>query len=203
MAITSYSELQTAAANWLNRGDLTLRIPEFIVLAEAKFNRIVRAPDMITKNDAFTVDSQYETLPSGFLEARRFTLLTSPVRALEYITPEEMSEKRELYTSSSKPFYYSVVGGNFEFLPTPDSAYTASLIYYAALTTVSSSWNWLATNHPDIYLFGTLLEASAYLHDDTRVPLWSARLQSALDQLRVMNDRKQVGNTPRARVKAF
>ena len=33
MAITTYAELQAAAANWLVRADLTARIPEFIALA--------------------------------------------------------------------------------------------------------------------------------------------------------------------------
>ena len=43
MAITTYAELKSAAANWLVRGDLTARIPEFISLAEARINRVVRA----------------------------------------------------------------------------------------------------------------------------------------------------------------
>jgi hypothetical protein len=43
MAITTYAELQAAAANWLVRGDLTARIPEFITLAEARLNRVLRA----------------------------------------------------------------------------------------------------------------------------------------------------------------
>ena len=30
MAITTYAQLQTAAANWLDRTDLSARIPEFI-----------------------------------------------------------------------------------------------------------------------------------------------------------------------------
>jgi hypothetical protein len=30
MAISTYAELQTAAGNWLNRADLTARLPEFI-----------------------------------------------------------------------------------------------------------------------------------------------------------------------------
>jgi hypothetical protein len=39
MAIGTYSELQTAVANWLGRDDLTDRIPEFIDLAEARLSR--------------------------------------------------------------------------------------------------------------------------------------------------------------------
>ena len=42
MAISTKSELHTAVTNWLNRSDLTSRIPEFITLAEASFNRNLR-----------------------------------------------------------------------------------------------------------------------------------------------------------------
>ena len=42
MAIGTYAELKTAVANWLDRDDLTDRIPEFIALAEAKMNRNLR-----------------------------------------------------------------------------------------------------------------------------------------------------------------
>lgn len=204
MAIGTYAELQTAAANWLNRSDLTSRIPEFIALAEAKFNRVIRAPDMVTKDTSFTIDSQYKTLPTGFLEAIRFSISGTPDRRLEYLTPEKMDETRERFTASQKPGYYSVAGGNFEFLPNPDQSYTGLLLYYQAITGLATtSPNWLLTSHPDIYLFGTLLEAAAYLDDDRRVPLWSSRLQTALDQLRVLNQRKRIGGTPVARAPSF
>ena len=39
MAITTYSELQSAVADWLNRDDLTSVIPNFIELAEADLTR--------------------------------------------------------------------------------------------------------------------------------------------------------------------
>jgi hypothetical protein len=42
MAISTYAELQAAAANWLVRRDLATRIVEFISLAEARINRVVR-----------------------------------------------------------------------------------------------------------------------------------------------------------------
>lgn len=199
MAISTNAELETAVANWLDRTDLTSRIPEFVVLAEARFNRVIRAPDMQTRNDAFTVDGQYEAHPTGFIEASRFVLLTSPVTPLEYVTPEEMADKRTGRTSSGKPLFYTVAGGYFEFLPTPDSAYTASLLYYARLTPLASALNWLLTAHPDIYLFGALVEAEPYVRNDERFPLWKSRVDSALAELATMNDRKRVGGTPRPR----
>jgi hypothetical protein len=203
MAISTYAELQTAIANWLDRTDLTDRIPEFIALAEARFNRVIRAPDMLTRNDSFTIDSQYEDLPSGFLEASRFVLATSPVAQLEYKTPQDLSDMRRGRTSSGKPAYYTVTGGSFEFLPSPDQAYTASLLYYARLSAVSSSWNWLATSHPDIYLFGALCEAEPYIRDDQRVVLWEARLAKALAELNVQNERKRVPGAARPTIRGF
>ena len=51
MAITTNSELNTAVANWLSRSDLTSRIPEFIALFEAKFNRDMRVPQQERRNE--------------------------------------------------------------------------------------------------------------------------------------------------------
>ena len=58
MAIGTYAELQTAVANWLDRDDLTARIPEFITLAEARFNRLLRLRSMESKYNANTVAGQ-------------------------------------------------------------------------------------------------------------------------------------------------
>ncbi len=57
MALSTYAELKTTIANWLNRTDLTSEIAEdFIVLAEADFNSKLRIRQMhsqttITIND--------------------------------------------------------------------------------------------------------------------------------------------------------
>ena len=100
MAITTYAELQTATANWLDRSDMTDRIPEFIELAEANFNRVIRQPDMITKDDSFSISSRYTTLPTDTLEIVRIVLDLTPVVVLEYMTPEELSERRTYLTGT-------------------------------------------------------------------------------------------------------
>ncbi len=39
MAISTYAELKTSIANWLDREDLTDIIPDFIALAETRHKR--------------------------------------------------------------------------------------------------------------------------------------------------------------------
>ena len=195
MAITTYAELQTATANWLDRTDLTARIPEFIELSEANFNRVIRQPDMVTKNDSFSLTSRYNTLPSDTLEIVRIVLDLTPVIVLEYLTPEEISERRVSMSATGKPYYFTVIGGStnqLEVVPSPDSTYTSSIVYYtriAALSDAATS-NWLLAAHPDIYLFGTLVEAEPYLKNDERMPMWTSRLDKALTALRLQGERE-------------
>jgi hypothetical protein len=46
MSLLSYSDLLGAVAEYLARDDLTARIPDFIKLAEAKFNRSLKCRQM-------------------------------------------------------------------------------------------------------------------------------------------------------------
>ena len=194
MAITTYAELQTATANWLDRSDLTARIPEFIELAEANFNRVIRQPDMITKNDSFSIAGRYTTLPTDTLEIVRIVLDLTPVVVLEYMTPEELSERRITLTGTGKPYYFTTIGGSanqLEVLRSPDDTYTASIIYYTRIPALADGTNWLLTNHPDIYLFGALVEAEPYLKNDERMPMWTSRLDKALNDLRLQGQRER------------
>ena len=194
MAISTYAELQTATANWLDRTDLTDRIPEFIDLAESTFNRTIRNRQMITKNDSYSLDSRYVNLPTDTLEVIRIVVDVSPQITLEYLTPEEIAERRGA-GSSGRPVYFTVIGGStnqIELLPSPDSTYTSSIVYYTKIPalTDAATENWLLTNNPDIYLFGTLVEAEPYLKNDERMPMWSARLSKALNELKLQGERE-------------
>jgi hypothetical protein len=209
MAITTYAELQTAAANWLDRTDLTARIPEFIELAEANFNRVIRQPDMVTKNDSFSIAGRYTTLPTDTLEIVRIVVDLTPVIVLEYLTPEEISERRIVMTATGKPYYFTVIGGSsnqLEVVPSPDDTYTSSIVYYTRIPalTDSATTNWLLTAHPDIYLFGTLVEAEPYLKNDERMPMWTSRLDKALMALRLQGERElHTGSSLRMRARVL
>ena len=75
MAISTYTELKASIANWLNRSDLSDEIADdFIKLAEADFNSKLRVRKMITQS-SFTIDSETEAVPTGFLQVRDLYIL--------------------------------------------------------------------------------------------------------------------------------
>ena len=78
MAITTYAELQAAAANWLVRGDLTQRIPEFIDLAESRLELVLRARLAETEAlDGGRRGARTIPLPAGFAEPLALWLIVS------------------------------------------------------------------------------------------------------------------------------
>ncbi len=72
MALSTYAELKTGIANWLNRTDLTDEIADdFIKLTEADFNAKLRIRAM-EQIDTITIDSETETVPTGLLQLDHF-----------------------------------------------------------------------------------------------------------------------------------
>lgn len=194
MAISTGAELATAVANWMARADLTSRIPEFVKLSEAKFNRELRTPEMLTKDATFSITGEYVAVPTGFLEARSFMLNASPRRAITFMPDDEQAFAYS--TGTGDPIFFNVVGGNFRFAPVPSSTQLATLTYYKAPATNStggSEHNWILDSHPDLCLYGALLEAAGYIQDESRVMLWAQAYAAALDQLKKQGARMQWG----------
>ena len=191
MALTTYTELKTSIGDWLNRSDLTSVIPDFISLAEAQVERTLRTRQMIVRANA-SFDAEYGAVPSDFLETKSLKLTsTNPQTPLEFLSIDALDNKAAEYTGSGKPRFFGVVGGQFRIVPTPDATYTTELTYYAKLTKLSSSVasNWLLTSNPDIYLYGSLLQAAPYLQDDARIQTWATLYERALNDSQTADDR--------------
>ena len=191
MALTTYAELKTSIGDWLNRSDLTSVIPDFISLAEAQIERTLRARQMIVRANA-SFDAQYGAVPADFLETKSLKLTsTNPQTPLEFLSIDALDQKAAEYTASGRPRFFGVVGGQFRIVPTPDANYTTELTYYAKLSKLSNSntSNWLLSSSPDIYLYGSLLQAAPYLQDDARIQTWATLYERALNDLQTADDR--------------
>ena len=191
MAISNYTELQTAVANWLDRDDLTDRIPEFISLAEARFNRVLRLRSMETKQTASTVAGQRNlALPTNYIQMRNFQVNSSPLTTLSYVTPE-IYDRVWGGSTSGTPKFYTILANEVSFGPIPGSVMEVEMLFYKKFDnlSVSTTTNWLITNAPDIYLYGSMLEAEPFIMNDERVPLWAQALQQGISDLQEQDNK--------------
>ena len=199
MGISTYSELKTSIANWLNRDDLTSVIPDFIVLAEADLNRKLRHYKMIERVDA-TLDSRYVQVPADWLETFRFSATASYTRRLDLIGAEDMLQKRQENSDTSGiPEFYAQIGDAIEVFPTPDAEYPMQLAYYAEIPSLSdtNTYTWLLQSDPDIYIYGSLMQSAPYLLDDARTQTWASLYQNALASLQRASDNTRFGGSGR------
>ena len=195
MALGTFTELKDAVADWLDRSDLTARIPDFITLAEARLNRDLRIRPMEVRSTMVTTSGQrYFNLPGGYLQMRNIQLNTNPTTPLEYITPEMLDR---LYGSSAtgKPRAYTLIGDEIQLAPIPDSDYTVEMAFYEKFsplgdgTSGTVTTNWLTTNAPDVLLYGSLLEAEPFIKNDERIALWLNAYSGSIKKLQDADSR--------------
>ena len=204
--ISTYDELKSTIADWLNRDDLLTVIPSFVPLAEVGMERVLRTRNMLTRSTA-TIDTQYSAVPSDFLEVRTIKLIgISPIQPLTFLTMEEMDALDAKTSANGKPLYFTLVGNQIRVNPAPAGSYTAELSYFAKLDKLSDSVasNWILQSHPDAYLYGALLQAAPYLKDDERTSIWTTLYAAAVEAMKQADERAATsGGALKVRTKSF
>lgn len=193
MALSTYTELKTAIANWLNRSDLTSEISsDFIILTEADLNAKLRIRQMHDQT-TITINAETESVPTGFLQIRDFYILSNGQKfPMTFISPAQMDSIKASSTTGV-PSSYTILGSTFRFAPRPDSTYSGVLNYYKKFDalTATNQTNYILTDHPAVYLYGSLFHAANFLggFDANQVQQWSQMYQTALERIE-LNDRE-------------
>jgi hypothetical protein len=155
---TTYAELQNEVLSWIEDSATNIDVAACIGYAEDRFNRVLDMPEMETIATLSTTAST--ALPSDFWQARSLHLEKDPRVLLE---PVSLSVLRSRYAAQTtgEPEVYAIVGTNIIFGPAPDTTYSASLVYKASITPLSSTntSNFLLTKYCDLYVVGTLMLA--------------------------------------------
>ena len=199
MAITTYTELQSAITDFLNRDDLSSVAPTFISLAEADIQRRVRHWRMEKRSTA-ELDTQYSAIPADFVEVIRMYITSGDTKPLELISQGELLDrKRKNLNTSGSPSYYAITAGEIEVFPVPDGTYDLELYYISRIPALSDSntSNWLLEQYQDAYLYGALIHSAPYLKDDARIQMWAALFQSAIDAINAESERSKFGGSGR------
>ena len=173
MSLSNYGELKTSVASLLNREDLTAVIPDFVKILEAQVNRDVKFRCRSMETTAtLTFTGNAATLPTDFIEARTIVYNSSPTKRLEFLS---LSSFYDTFTGtgSGSSVNFTITGNSVLVGPSP-GATNCTMTYYQKLPTLvnDTDANWLLTNHPDVYLYGSCIASAPYLGEDSRLQTW-------------------------------
>lgn len=190
MAISTYSELQTAVQHWLDdtagNSLAAARVQEFIALAEADFNRRIRCRENLVSATGVTVASTATiSLPARFGGAQSLVVTEGGYPTTLAMMDETAAVDAYYGYGSGVPRHFVVESSTIRLYPTPDAVYSYTLRYWQRVAALSDAapTNWLLTAHPDVYLYGALVQAEAYNANDARLPLWKQAYELALEQI--------------------
>ena len=189
MTTMTYTTLQADIQSYLERGDslatdpdVYAQIPRLITLGEQRiatelkldgFKRVVTFP--------FTAGESVYPKPERWKKTVSMTYaLVSDGETRVPINPRAYNYLRVFWpdaTAGAAPEYYADYDYNhWVFAPTPNEAYNVELIYYELPPLLSDAvqTNWITDHAPQLLLYATLLEATPYLKDDSRLDVWQA-----------------------------
>ena len=195
MALGTYAELQTAIAAWLHRENTaTAQLQELIRLAEERISAdLADMPFMQQYPAAIALASGASTLslPADTLQLLSARLV-SPDQPIALTTADALQRKLSSTTATGAPCICAVSTSaaagtlGLKLWPVADQDYTVQVLIVAAVPALSGSntTNFVLTRAPSLYLYGSLLAASALLVNDARVPMWEAMYSAALGRFR-------------------
>ncbi len=192
--IGEWRTLVNAIKNWCNRDDWSdEQVTEFIALAEARLNRELRVPDMeaIATTTLLAGDND---LPADFMAMRA---IFAEDRELYGMSITELVRQYGNYGGYATA--YALLGSNPRKIRLGAQQDTlVTIVYYQKIVGVNeeNADNWLLNEHPDLYLYGSLLAAEAYIANDDRLPLWKSAYDEALFELKNAGVRDQYGSAP-------
>ena len=191
--ITSYATLVSAIEDRMNNTSLDDYVDDFIQMAEAMFNRRLNNLDMegtatITADDDLPLPTDYKG---------SMTIRINDEKPLEQLSADDF-QIRYANVEDGPPKHFSIFGGNINLGPAPDTTYTVTMTYMRMLTglTSTNTSNWLLEQHPDLYLYGSLMHAEFRGWNDERLPLINSAVEQMIAEINGYDARRRRGLLP-------
>jgi len=194
----NYAQLVAAIQSYTENQYTTTDINTFIQNAEQRIYNTVQLPDLrknVTAN--MTNGNKYMSLPSDWLATFSIAVINAN-NEYTYLLNKDVNFIREAFPDTDSPFYgkpeyYAIFDDTTMILgPTPDADYNTELHYYyypTSITTAGSSW--LGNNFDSALLYGSLLEAAAFLKEEPdTVAMYTARYNEAMQLLQNLGEGK-------------
>lgn len=182
MALDTYAGLLAELQDWcFGRSDIPYA--SFVSMAEARFNRELRVQAM-EQTSIVTTDETIIEVPDDWLETITFARQTST--GVCVMDSNSIAQELQMRYATGEPVSYNHMDGGIRVSPPPNGEFTYELVYYKKIPPLTSvDPNWLLTKSPDLYVYGSLVQAAPWLMDDNRMTLWEAKTVSIIQG---MND---------------
>ena len=180
----TYSVLLSDIASWSQRDDVATIAERWVKFATAAFNRDLRVPEMEARDTRILV-SEFSGLPSDFLEMR--AVMTADGTEMRYLAAQQFATVVDAQARLDKPIY-TIEDFQLRVYPAPTSGspLTVTILYYEEVAPLVNALdtNWMLSDYPDLYLYGSLIHARAWLHDEPRLGAVKALYDEGLASLR-------------------
>ena len=188
MATTmTFTTLQEDVRRYLERGDTLAsdavvyeQLPRLINLAERRIARELKVQGFINVvNGALTAGQSVYDKPDRWRDTVSFSIGTGTSNnTYKTLFTRDYEYLRKYWpdaTQTDTPVFYSDYDySHWLISPTPDADYPFEILYYElpALLDDSVQTNWITEFAPQLLLYGTLLEATPFIKNDERIPVW-------------------------------
>lgn len=213
MNIDTYKDLKEAVALWLNRKDSATidNIPMFINFAEKQFTRLVKLPYYEVKSE-FTIDENFDyvVIPQDFLSAKHMMVNGKPYNRVDvetFMRMKNLNNTRDYVTSkndpdsgvilsdqagstSDKAYFFTRIGEQIHFLPTPKVGDKVELIYRQDIPEMQfdNDQPYSLLVAPDVLLYLSMRHASIFIRDVEMEQYWMSKAQEAAESLQTQID---------------
>jgi hypothetical protein len=195
----NYNEIVNLITGYSNRNDAdTLgRIPEFIVLAEARMNRDLRTFDMTTRTliqadlDPTVLLYDLDVSAKGIREVEH-VLEGGSKRTLRYINAERMNAYSMPSNSGGlvgDPAYYTTINGQIQTAPNfVAPTYLEISAYMQVDPLATEDTNWVSDDHPDLYLYGGMAELAGYIKNQGAKDYWLTLMSGIYEEIQTVSE---------------
>lgn len=192
--ITNNATLETEVGNWLNRSDLAADIPAFIDAAEKEFAQDTRLRKLVSA--AFSITADDVAVPADFRILQSWEYDGPSYHGpIQIVGADQIGALQARHGETGVPAFAAIIDGKFRFAPAPDGTYATRMTYWKDLGSVALGTSWLFDTDPYIYLYGALAQASPFLKDDARVPVWMQMLEQRIEKVRLSTQEEHFSGT--------
>jgi hypothetical protein len=108
----------------------------------------------------------------------------------------DMTNTQNIPASAKR--FYNIIANQLVIQPVIDDTYILEIVYYGNVLPLTGSApnNWVATNHPDCYIFGLLVEINSFMKDPAATQGWDARFTQTIAEMTEADEVLVYSGTP-------